>query len=53
MKPGVDPKTGWFESAEREQAPDFTLPREEGPGTVTLSSFRGKQPVALIFGSFT
>ena len=34
-------------------APDFTL-RPPGSGkTVTLSSFRGKRPVALIFGSYT
>ena len=30
---GPEPKTGWFEPAAREQAPDFTLPLEEGPGT--------------------
>jgi peroxiredoxin Q/BCP len=29
-------------------APDFTLPDEQG-NTVTLSSFRGRQPVVLIF----
>jgi hypothetical protein len=34
-------------------APDFTLaPRDGGP-RITLSSFRGKQPVALVFGSYT
>jgi hypothetical protein len=34
-------------------APDFTLePRDGGPA-VTLSSFRSRQPVALVFGSYT
>lgn len=34
-------------------APDFALePRGGGP-VITLSSFRGKQPVALVFGSYT
>ena len=34
-------------------APDFTLaPRDSGP-PVTLSSFRGKSPIALVFGSYT
>lgn len=35
------------------KAPDFTLPRAEGIGTVTLSRFAGSKPVALIFGSYT
>ena len=34
-------------------APDFTLPTQEGTSTVTLSSFRGRQPVVLVFGSYT
>lgn len=34
-------------------APDFTLPSHDGKSQVTLSSFRGKRPVVLIFGSFT
>ena len=33
-------------------APDFTLPRHDGSGRVTLSSLRGK-PVVLVFGSYT
>ena len=34
-------------------APDFALePRGGGPA-VRLSSFRGKSPVALVFGSYT
>jgi len=36
-----------------EQAPDFSLPLQSGGGSVTLSSFRGKRPVALVFGSYT
>lgn len=36
-----------------EAAFDFELPRLDGAGTVRLSSFRGVQPVALIFGSYT
>lgn len=35
-----------------ELAPDFTLRTREG-APVTLSDFRGHQPVVLIFGSFT
>lgn len=34
-------------------APDFTLSSPDGTTTVTLSDFRGKRPVALIFGSYT
>jgi len=35
-------------------APDFALPRLDDRGqTVRLSDYRGKQPVALIFGSYT
>ncbi len=36
-----------------EKAPDFTLRTEDGKGVVTLSQFRGKKPVVLVFGSFT
>lgn len=53
LTPGREPPCGWFEPEERERAPDFTLPREDGSGSIALSSFRGKKPVALIFGSFT
>ena len=35
------------------RAPDFTLALHDGSGKVTLSSFQGKKPVALIFGSYT
>ncbi len=34
-------------------APDFELTDPAGEKTVRLSSFRGKSPVVLIFGSFT
>jgi hypothetical protein len=34
-------------------APDFTLPLQNGKGEITLSQFRDKKPVVLIFGSFT
>lgn len=34
-------------------APDFTLSSPDGSETVTLSSFAGKKPVAMIFGSYT
>jgi len=32
---------------------DFTLPDPEGATEITLSRFRGRMPVVLIFGSFT
>ncbi len=35
------------------QAPDFVLRSLESRSDVALSSFRGKKPVALIFGSYT
>jgi hypothetical protein len=34
-------------------AMDFTLKIRHSEKTVTLSSYRGKQPVALVFGSYT
>ena len=34
-------------------APDFTLSGISGTESVTLSDFRGKKPVALVFGSYT
>jgi hypothetical protein len=34
-------------------APDFTLPDTTGTKEVTLSGFRGKRPVVLIFASYT
>jgi peroxiredoxin len=34
-------------------APDFELRDVDGENPVRLSDFRGRKPVALIFGSFT
>lgn len=34
-------------------APDFELNDIQGENPIKLSDFRGKKPVALIFGSFT
>jgi len=34
-------------------APDFALRTSDKKGVVQLSSFRGKQPVVLVFGSYT
>jgi peroxiredoxin len=34
-------------------APDFELSDSGGENPVRLSDYRGKRPVALIFGSFT
>ena len=34
-------------------APDFELRDVNGENPVRLSDYRGKKPVALIFGSFT
>jgi hypothetical protein len=34
-------------------APDFTLPDLKRTKDVKLSSFKGKRPVVLIFGSYT
>jgi hypothetical protein len=36
-----------------EPAPNFTLTTHDGKRRVTLSDFRGKKPVVLVFGSFT
>ena len=36
-----------------EHAPDFELTTLDGKSTVRLSSFRGRKPVVLVFGSFT
>jgi hypothetical protein len=44
-------RAGTLESGE--MAPDFTLPTLDKSTHVQLSSFRGKQPVVLIFGSYT
>lgn len=34
-------------------APDFSLSDDTGKMNVRLSDFRGKKPVALVFGSYT
>ena len=36
-----------------QEAPDFTLPRQNRKGSVTLSEHRGSKPVVLVFGSYT
>lgn len=36
-----------------DEAPDFELPWLNSAERVRLSSFRNRQPVALIFGSYT
>jgi peroxiredoxin len=38
---------------EGDDAPDFELSDAQGKSRIQLSSFRGKKPVALIFGSYT
>jgi hypothetical protein len=38
---------------EGDVAPDFTLSSHDHKRQVTLSSSRGKQPVVLVFGSYT
>lgn len=43
---GQAPKAGDF-------APDFSLSDVTGKMSVRLSDFRGKKPVALVFGSYT
>jgi len=36
-----------------QMAPDFKLPTQDGKSEITLSQFRSKKPVVLMFGSFT
>ena len=51
--------TGWQKKYDAQApkvgdiAPDFNLRDANGQNPVRLSDFRGKKPVALIFGSFT
>ncbi len=45
-RPDKAPKEG-------EAAPPFTLKRLDGESEVSLEEFNGKQPVVLIFGSYT
>lgn len=42
-----------FAPKEGDVAPDFELRDSSGENLVRLSDFRGKKPVALVFGSFT
>ena len=42
-----------FSPKEGTEAPDFELFDVKGEQSVRLSDFRGKKPVALVFGSFT
>ena len=44
---------GHFEQARRHLEKFLTLEPDHGGTPVTLSSFRGEKPVALIFGSYT
>jgi hypothetical protein len=36
-----------------DRSPDFTLPLLDHSGSITLSSWRGRKPVVLVFGSYT
>jgi len=36
-----------------DRAPDFTLARQDKTGTVQLSALTRKEPVVLVFGSYT
>lgn len=36
-----------------DEAPDFNLEAQDKSGAVKLSSFRGRKPVVLVFGSYT
>jgi len=36
-----------------DMAPDFELSDANGENALRLSDFRGKKPVALVFGSYT
>ena len=47
---GQQPREGALKPGDL--SPDFTL-EARGGGPITLSSFRGRQPVALVFGSYT
>jgi hypothetical protein len=47
---------GWARGghlAHGDEAPDFTLSTFDHSSRVTLSSHRGRQPVVLVFGSYT
>ena len=40
-------------AAEGDEAPDFTLKSPDGKTSFTLSAFKNKKPVVLVFGSYT
>jgi len=51
-------KTLWFAARAGglnvgDPAPDFNLPTRDRSAHVSLATFRGKQPVVLVFGSYT
>jgi len=51
-------KTMWFSAREGRlrvgsDAPDFSLQTFDKSSQVQLSSFKGKKPVVLVFGSYT
>ncbi len=56
---GMEDAVAWHERhgpgapREGDPAPDFELRDAAGKNPVRLSDFKGKKPVALIFGSFT
>ena len=45
-------QAAWQAPSVGQAAPNFSLTKLGG-GTWTLSDFRGKRPVVLVFGSFT
>jgi hypothetical protein len=51
----VDPRTGRSEGKLQvgDRAPDFHLKRSGAEERAGLAQFRGRRPVALIFGSYT
>lgn len=55
LKGLLEGEIGSFHEGPRigQAAPDFTLPRSDSDKQITLSQFRGKKPVVLVFGSFT
>ena len=50
---GAEGEEGYDGPVEGSEAPDFTLRPPGGGDPVTLSSFKGDKPVALVFGSYT
>ena len=52
-RPGQDQIRKGEIAKEGKTAPDFQLKSLDGESEVKLSSFAGKKPVALFFGSYT